>query len=129
MKKILLSLIAFFAFADYSFSSSIGQMNLSDLHEKADLIVLAQVTSVRQKGNYDEITIKIDSLLKGKTEERELSFMLSVRGGLKDFDPQLKIGNTGVFFLNKNGNEVNKAYWGSVALFPDHIFKLKEGRQ
>lgn len=130
MKKIIfLSLFAFFLFTNYCFSTEIVQIPLSELQEKADLIILAQVTGVTQKdNNVDEITIKIDSCLKGKTEKKELSFLHHARGGLKDFGPELKLGDTGVFFLN-NRNEVRKAYVGSIALFPWYIFTLRKDSQ
>ena len=43
--------------------------------------------------------------------------------GLKDFDPELKVGDKGVFFLTRNKGKFEKAYWGSIAIFPKDNFE------
>ena len=66
--------------------------------------------------------------LKGKSPQTVYTFTLVTRGGLNDFDPALKKGDSGVFFLKlrKQEGEVEKAYWGSVATFPKNHFDLTE---
>lgn len=116
------------AFAVSGLASEIDRITLSELHEKADLIVMAGVMQVVEEGNQDQVTIKVELYLKGNSPETVYTFTLVTRGGLKDFDPALKKGDTGVFFLKrgKKKGEVEKAYWGSVAVFPKSNFDLSE---
>ena len=66
----------------------------------------------------------MDLYLKGKSSQKVYTFNLVTRGGLKDFDPSLKKGDTGVFFLKLREQEgqVEKTYWGSVATFQKNHF-------
>jgi len=107
------------------FASTIPRITLSQLQAKADLIVMAKVTKVVADKDIDNVTIEVDSYLKGKSPQTVYTFTLVTRGGLKDFDPSLKKGDTGVFFLNLRGQEgqVEKAYWGSVATFQKNHFE------
>jgi hypothetical protein len=128
MKRIIvLSSIILFVIIGNCIASSINRITLSELQEKADLIVLAKVINLEQDGNLDIVTISVDSYLKGNNPQKDYSFTLVTRGGLKDFDPSLKKGDTGVFFLKlkKMKEGVEKAYWGSVAVFPKNHFDLK----
>jgi len=72
------------------------------------------------------VTIKAALYLKGKSPQTVYTFTLVTRGGLKGFDPSLKEGDTGVFFLKlrKQEGRVAKAYWGSVATFQKNHFDL-----
>ncbi len=128
MKRIVcFSLIlAFLSLA--SFASSIKRITLAEMQARADLIVLAKVTKVVMEGDNDHVTIKIDSYLKGEGPQTIYTITLCTRGGLKDFDPALKEGDTGVFFLkrSKQEGEVEKAYWGSVATFNKNSYDLTE---
>ena len=107
-------------------ASQISRITLTELKQKADLIVLAEVTQVTRNGNQDNVTIQIDSFLKGESEQICINFTLVTRGGLKDFDPALEKGETGVFFLKRKELEYDyeKAYWGSIAIFEKDIFTL-----
>lgn len=107
-------------------ASEISRISLSELHEKADLIVMAEVTKVVAEGIRDQVVIKVDKYLKGESPQTVYTFMLVTRGGLKDFDPALKQGDTGVFFLKRGQQEgeVEKAYWGGAAVFPKNHFDL-----
>nr|MBP7635061.1 hypothetical protein [Candidatus Ozemobacteraceae bacterium] len=67
-------------------------------------------------------TIRIHAVLKGDVQGGEATFVLSTRGGLKDFDPQVKPGDNGVFFLDHANGSFKKAYWGSIALFTKNNF-------
>jgi hypothetical protein len=122
--------IAFFLFifAVSSFASQINRISLSELHSKSDLVVMAQVTEVVKEANQDHVTIQVDSYLKGSNPQKIYTLTLKTRGGLKDFDPSLKKGDTGVFFLKlkEKKGQVEKAYWGSVAIFQKNHFYLTE---
>jgi len=128
MRMKCLSSLAFLVFVTTSFASQINRITLSELQSKADLIVMGKVTKLVQEGNQDHVTIKVDSYLKGKSPQTVYTFTLVTRGGLKGFDPSLKKGDTGVFFLNlrKQEGQVEKAYWGSVATFQKNHFDLTE---
>jgi hypothetical protein len=112
--------------ATTGFASSINRITLAELQAKADLIVMGKVIELVKKGNQDHVTIKVDTYLKGKSQQTVYTLTLVTRGGLKDFDPSLKRGDSGVFFLkaSKVGGEVEKAYWGSIAIFPENHFDL-----
>lgn len=108
------------------FASEINKISLSELQKSSDLIVLAKVTTIVKKGNTDKVTIKVGSFLKGREKQTVFTFTLVCRGGLKDFDPTLQEGRSGVFFLKykKQKGSVEKAYWGSVATFTKDPFTL-----
>jgi len=107
-------------------ASQISRITLSELHATADLIVLGEVIKLVQDGNRDHVTIEPELYLKGRGSERAYTFILISRGGLKDFDPTLKKGDTGVFFLKlgEADGQAEKAYWGSVATFRKNHFDL-----
>ena len=135
MKKITLLVLLMLATAAPSFASEIVRITLAELQAKADIVVLAKVTKVVAEGDADHVTIKVDSFLKGKGPRNIYTFTLVTRGGLKDFDPSIKEGDSGVFFLKPMAQEgeVEKAYWGGVAVFPKNNFDLtnrdKESQQ
>lgn len=128
MKTIFLAIVLLIVVSATSFASKISQITLAELESNATYIVLAKVTEVVAEGDQDNVTIKVDSYLKGKSHHTVYTFKLFTRGGLKDFDPRLKKGDSGVFFLKamKPEGQVEKAYWGSVAVFPNNIFELTE---
>jgi len=130
MKKILCFTLLFAFLSLTSFASSIKRITLTEMQAKANLIVLAKVTKVVTEGDNDHVTIKIDSYLKGEGPQSVYTITLCSHGGLKDFDPALKEGDTGVFFLkrSKQEGEVEKAYWGSVATFnkPNYVLTEKK---
>jgi len=115
-------------FASAGFTSEINRITLSELHAQADLIVMAEVTELVEEGNQDHVSIEADVFLKGESPQTVFTFTLVTRGGLKDFDPSLKKGDTGVFFLKLKEQEgqVEKAYWGSIATFQKNHFDLTE---
>ena len=129
-KKYSFALILFVLTAT-SFASQITRITLAELQSKADLVVMGKVTQLVQEGNQDHVTIQVDSYLKGKSPQSIYTFTLVTRGGLKDFDPSLKKGDSGVFFLKtrKMEGKVEKAYWGSVATFPKNHFELTEEKE
>lgn len=130
-KKIICLVVLMLTIATTSFASDIAFITLAELQTKADIVVMAQVTEVVAQGDADQVTIKIDSYLKGNSPQAVYTFTLVTRGGLKDFDPSLKKGDSGVFFLKLKEQEgkVEKAYWGGVAVFPKNHFNLTKEDQ
>ncbi len=101
-----------------SFASSISQIPLEEMEQKSEYIILGKVVTLKSLDNRDEVTIEIRRIIKGtELSKKTVSFWLTSRGGLKDFDPQLKIGNSVVAFLNEENGKFMKAYWGSVSVF------------
>lgn len=124
MKKISILLLSVIVLSTFVYGSQIIRLPLKDLPEKSNIVVLGEVVKVVPfKETLDTVTINIASVLKGKLKDKEATFILSTRGGLKDFDPQLKVGNKGVFFLVKNNDHFEKAYWGSIAIFAKDNFE------
>jgi len=109
-------------------ASSIRRLNLAELPGRAEVVVLGQVVKVAPKGDADEVTIRIAAFLKGSTTQMTVTMTLVPRG-LKGFDPTLKVGQTGVFFLTGlNGASASKAYWGSIAVFNSPNFVIAEDK-
>ena len=131
MRKMICLLSLMFVLVFASYASEIRRITLAELQSKADLIVLAKVTNAKKDKNIDHITIQIDSFIKGKSPQKVYTFTLVTRGGLKDFDPALTNGDTGVFFLKlkKLEGQVEKAYWGSIAIFAKNHFDLTEKKK
>jgi len=110
-----------------AFGSEIKQMELAQLSDSAGVVVLAQVVKVTKiSAEADETTIKVGAVLKGKLGTGKLKIVLTTRG-VKGFDPAMKVGDTGVFFLKKVKNkEAKLAYPGSVAVFSKPNFVVSE---
>lgn len=125
--KITVLLLIVVASAVFVYASEILLLPLKELPAKSNIIVLGEVVKVvPSQETLDIVTINIAAVLKGELKDKQAAFILSTRGGLKDFDPQLKVGNKGVFFLIKNNNTFEKAYWGSIAIFPkDHFHSTR----
>ncbi len=124
MRAAVLTFVTLLSFACTSAASQINPISLAELESRATHIVLAKVTKVEAMGNQDNVSIEVSSFLKGQSDEKTFTFALITRGGIKDFDPQLKVGDAGVFFLKANDLDRNlaKAYWGSMAIFPRNYF-------
>ena len=124
MKKLLVLIVGILWSASAVSASDIALLPLKELPARANLIVLGEVLRVVQQNNenLDTVTIRIHAVLKGNVKDPEATFVLSTRGGLKDFDPQLKTGDNGVFFLDHANGSFKKAYWGSIALFTKNTF-------
>lgn len=123
--KLFILLFGLFCFpSSFALASDIALLPLKELPGISPVIVLGDVIHVvpQDNENLDTITIRIHAVLKGDLKEREATFVLSTRGGLKDFDPLLKVGDTGVFFLKQENNTFKKAYWGSIAIFGKNNF-------
>lgn len=69
--------------------------------------------------------MEIATTLKGQIDKNQITLVLETRGGLKDFDPTLKVGDMGVFFIKElNESEAKLAYWGSIATSQKPNFKI-----
>ncbi len=112
----------------FLYSSEIKRISLSELEARAEIVVLGQVVRVEKDGNRDLVTIKAASYLKGQGDSDSYTFSLVSRGGLKDFDPALNEGDTGVFFLKSvdGKGRTEKAYWGSIAVFQKNNYCISE---
>ena len=106
-------------------ASQIHAIPLTKVEKFSNLIVLGKVTNVVKDGIQDTVTIEASCFLKGTSKAKKFSFTLTTRGGLKDFDPALKVGQSGVFFLNhkEEKGQTAKAYWGSIATFSKDAFE------
>ena len=61
MKRIILSLTTILLIlSTFCYASQLKKITLSELQEKADLVVLAKVVKIEQDGNQDNVTVKID---------------------------------------------------------------------
>lgn len=100
-------------------ASQINPLDLSELAGKSEVVVLGHVAGVKRiDDTRDEITIRIAGVLKGTFAGKTVTFPITCRGGLKDFDPELKAGDKGVFFLGKvEDGRSRLAFFGSVAVF------------
>ncbi len=107
--------------------SEIKQIELAQLSDSAEVVVLAQVVKVTKiSAEADETTIKVGTILKGKLGAGKLKVVLTTRG-VKGFDPAMKVGDTGVFFLKEvKTKEAKLAYPGSVAVFSRPNFIVSE---
>ncbi len=116
-----------------AYASKIQRLELAKLPARAEVIALAKVLRVEEKSldsrvpaPYDEVTIMVASVLKGSIKQGEIKVILQPRG-LKGFDPVLKVGDIGVFFLREvSESEAKLAYWGSVAVFQKLNFAVSE---
>ncbi|HUW17718.1 MAG TPA: peptidylprolyl isomerase [Sedimentisphaerales bacterium] len=114
-------------------ASDIKHLELAELPSRAEVVALAKVVKVQEKAldsrkpvPYDEVTIKVASVIKGKLERNEVTVLLQPRGE-KGFDPALKVGDTGVFFLREvSQSQAKLAYWGSVAVFQKPNFVVAD---
>ena len=123
MKKLLVSILLLLAPFNLN-ASKISQISLEELENRAQFIVLAKVVKVEKVDARDNVTIEIRKQLKGTVLPRKLiNFWLTTRGGLKDFDPELEVGNSVVAFLVAVDGKYEKAYWGSVAVFSEANFR------
>ena len=112
MNKFLITILIFLVIVPISYASMIPRLDLRELLDKSEYVVLGKVISISAKDVRDVVTVKIASSLKGKFKSNEVTFILTSRGGVKDFDPQLKVGDTGVFFLIETNGEIKKPIGG-----------------
>ena len=126
--KICLALLAFFL-TPPGFASQIAPINPEEFVQQSEFIVVASVEEVQSRDYQDHVTIHVNSVLRGTWKEKTYHLTLSPRG-LTGFDPELKKGDVGVFFM-KRDTETGKvvlAYWGGVALFTRNYFQRSTGQ-
>ena len=117
MKKIFILLCIFF-FSYASYASLVDPITLEEMESKADYVILGRVTNVEREFDRDKVTMEVRKLLKGHDlKMNTVSFWLTSKGGLKDFDPALQVGSSIVAFLVEKNGVFEKAYWGSISIF------------
>ena len=107
-------------------ASRFTPISYSELLSRSSHVVIGTVTHVKELSKEEHTgiqlaTIKAHKLIKGSGPEKEFKFRLRYKG-LKDFDPKLTKGDSGVFFLTKAKDGVFLAFHGSVALFSKKNF-------
>ncbi len=117
MHKTILILFLFTLSSISVGSSGLPKLQISELHSKSDLIILAQVIAVKQDSSNDKVEVYIIEFIKGNSVSKKISINLQVRGGLKEFDPELKANDIGVFYLKKTTEGYATSHGGSIALF------------
>lgn len=90
MRTLLPALALLLLSSTACLASQINPISMTEVESRATHIVLAKVTKVVANGNADEVSIDVTSFLKGKSDAKSFNFTLISRGGIKDFDPQLK---------------------------------------
>ena len=119
-----LSLLVLLIYSNLALATILPPLALSELSDKSQLIVLAHVTSVKPEPTIDRVRIEITDFLKGNSSSKTINLVLYVRGGLREFDPILKVNDIGVFYLRKQSeNLYTTAYGGSIAVFKSTVIK------
>ena len=113
-------------------ASNIARLPIDELQTRSQFVIVGTVTNVTtwvDDDQFDIVKVKVASVLEGKTAEKEFQVSLRCRGQ-KGFDPVMKGGQHAVFFLNglKNG-KATLAYFGSIAVIPNHNFRLRTSNQ
>lgn len=128
-RKTLVILAGMLA-ASSAHSSQIKRLSLDKLNSSAKAIVLAKVVRVKPVAldsrtdliPWDRVILRVVSAVRGTFRRGTIELLLQCRG-VKGFDPELKPGDVGVFFLKEiKGGKARLAYWGSVALFKRQNF-------
>ena len=112
-------------------ASQINRLDVQDLEKQSEAIVLAEVVDVaalalddRRPIPFDSVKVKIGAILKGRVESKTLLLTLQPRG-VKDFDPSLRVGEKGVFFLKDLcGTQAKLTFFGSAAVFGKDNFSI-----
>jgi hypothetical protein len=121
------------ALLNSSFATQVASADLSKLTAQSQLVIVAKVLSVtpvelndRKDKPYDSVHVQISTVLKGELKEETINVILEPRG-VRDFDPVLKVGQSGVFFLNLNAQgHYRLTASGAVAIFERGSFLLGE---
>ena len=126
MKKIV-SIIIILACLSVAYASKIKRLNFTELSTSSKFIVLGHVEKiVKSDETSDTVRIQIVEVLKGKLHIPGYFDLCLRNKGVKDFDPILKVGDKGVFFLSEiEGTEGSLAYWGSIGIFQKDNYEAK----
>ena len=127
-------LCALTLFSDSAFGAQNLHTDFADVSKLSELIITAIVVKVvpmkfgREDIPYDELTLKVASTLKGELKDMSVKIVTEPRG-MRDFDPLLKVGESGVFFLIKDDKFGYRfAARGAVAIFTRGNFVLKDDK-
>jgi len=116
--RIIIPIILAFILIHSVHSSSIKSIPLEEMESLSELVVLGKISNIEKDKNRDKVSLDIRTVLKGAIPKSgQCSFWLTSRGGLKDFDPELKLGESVVAFLKISNGTCKKAYFGSIAVF------------
>ncbi len=132
MRKGAITLLLAEVLTTCALASQLIPFELSDLSSKSELIVVARVIAVtpvaidsRKPTPLDQVLLTIGSVLKGDPKTNHLAIVLEPRG-VRGFDPAVKAGDSGVFFLSRYGNHLRPCTFGAVALFEHKNFVATE---
>jgi hypothetical protein len=123
MKIQLISLNTLLLFSTMAYASQISLLPPKELNQKSEFIVFGQVLSVASDNSHDHLSVKVIDCLKGEIQSATIKVSLQVRGGLKEWSPELKSLDFGIFYLRKSDTTFFSAYGGSVAIFTKHQFQ------
>jgi len=106
--------------ADRAAASQIRPLDLAELEKRSAVIVIGQVEIVKAIDEAsDDVTVAIAGTLKGSTSAKRFTLRLYNGKSPKAFDPKLRAGDKGVFFLKDvTEGRARLAFWGSVTVFP-----------
>ena len=123
MRKMIL-VVVILGCLSFVYASDISRLDFSELPRLSEYVVLGHVEKVIRTDEFsDTIRIRIVKILKGMFHPPGTMEIVLRNKGVKDFDPILKVGDKGVFFLSKvEGTTGTLAYWGSIAIFPKDNF-------
>lgn len=116
-----------------AFASQLVPVELSDLSAKSELVVVARVANVspveidsRRPTPFDQVKLTVVTVLKGQLSKDSLTIILEPRG-VRNFDPSLKPGDSGIFFLREDSDKrIRPITPGAVALFENTNFVVSE---
>ena len=121
MKALIFLAIVLFS-SHFLPASDIASISFDQLESISKYVVVGVVTTVKPQDTLDQVEIAHISNLKGKFESKSFTLTLQVRGGLKEFDPQLKVGDTAIFYLKEHNSKISLAYPGAIAFFQKMLF-------
>ncbi|MBM4047364.1 MAG: hypothetical protein FJ279_19840 [Planctomycetes bacterium] len=104
-------------------ASKIQCLPLAKVDALSRLVVVGYVSQILARDREsDLVSVRLVFSLRGQTEAKE--FQLRLRNkGVMDFDPELRVGNQCVFFLEGiQDGQAKLAYWGSIAVIPNQNF-------
>jgi len=139
MKKIFITLVCFliiFIFSSIA-SSKIALLSLSDMVEKAEMIVIGKVVGVEETNekqeefSFSKVTIKVEKILKGKQDTKSIDvyFLPTIED-----EPNFSLDDKGIFFIHKYQNKYRlvQGIAGKINIENDeakNIYMLKQKRE
>ena len=111
-------LLAFLLVGKGVIASQLVPIPLAALMEKSNYVVLGQIVELSSRDPWsDKAQIKIVSVLKGSYPKDNFRMHINWSGP-KGFDPQMKKGDSAIFFLKSIENgEATIAYPSAIAVF------------